>query len=248
MRCINSYKCKAQILSQTIHFVSKKSMDIEGFGQKQVEQFYELKIIKNIQDIFNIYSHKKKILELDGWGETSFNNLIEAINNSKKVSIEKFIFSLGIRYIGETISKLLAKEFTNILNFIEYSKDFERISNIDGLGPKAVDSIINYFSIEKNFNLIQNILGILEIGDFTKPLSNNFFSNKNIVFTGSLKILSREEAKNLTTQMGGNISSSVNKRTNYLIVGEKPGSKLKKALELKVPILTEEEWLKKTKN
>ena len=248
LRCMNSYRCEAQILSQIIHFVSKKSMDIEGFGQKQVEQFYRLKMIRSIEDVFNIHSHKKKILKLEGWGEISFNNLIESINNSKKVSIEKFIFSLGIRYVGETISKLLAKEFKNILNFINCSKDFDRISNIDGLGPKAIDSVINYFSIEKNFNLIQNILDILEIADFKKPLSNNFFSNKNIIFTGSLKILSREEAKHLTIQMGGNISSNVNKRTNYLVVGEKPGSKLKKALELKIPILTEEEWFKKTKN
>ena len=188
---------------------------------------------------------KKKIIALNGWGDLSFKNLIIAINNSKNIDLDKFIFSLGIRYVGETISKILAKEFINVNSFIKNTTNKERLILIDGLGPKAIDSIINYFSLSNNILTIKELLKILNINNFKQPKTNSIFSNKNIVFTGTLNKLSREEAKHLAQELGAKIASNVSKNTDYLIIGEKPGSKEKKAKELNIKIITEKEWIKK---
>ena len=248
LRCSNLFDCKSQILGQIIHFVSKKAINIDGFGEKNIELFYDKKIIRNISDIFSISLNKKAILNLEGWGQLSYNNLINSISKSKKTNLQKFIFSLGIRFIGENTSNILAKEFSNIDNLIINSSSYDILSNIDGLGPKAIDSIIKYFSNKKNLNIINNIIGHFEIKKFTKNSNNNIFSDKKLVFTGSLKTLSREEAKNLANQVGAKISSNISKNTDFLIVGDHPGSKHKKAKELKVTILNEEEWIKKIKD
>ena len=245
LRCTNSLKCEAQQIGQIVHFVSKQSLNIDGFGEKQVKQFFDLKLIKKIDDIFEIYKNKKNIINLDGWGELSFNNLIKSINNAKVINLEKFIFSLGIRYIGETTSKLLAKEFINIKNFIKNSDNQEALLSIDGLGPKAIKSILNYFLIKENLTIILRLIEILDIINFKQPKSNNFFSDKKLVFSGSMNKLSREEAKHLAQEMGAKISNSISKSTDFLIIGENPGSKEKKARELNIITLTEEEWIKK---
>ena len=247
LRCTNAYKCEAQKIGQIVHFVSKQSMNIDGFGEKQIKQLYDLKLIKKIDDIFQIRNYKKIITNLDGWGKLSFNNLIESIDKAKIINFDKFIFSLGIRYIGATTSKLLAKQFINIKNFIKNSNNQEILSSIDGLGPKAIKSIVHYFLIKENLTTVLHLIEILNIKNYIQPKSNNFFSNKNLVFTGSLNKLSREEAKHLAQQIGAKISNAVSKRTDFLIIGEKPGSKEKKAKDLKISILTEEEWIKKTK-
>ena len=248
LRCINQHNCDAQKIGQLVHFVSKQGMNIDGFGLKQVKQFYNLNYIEKIDDIFLIDSHKKDILELEGWGDQSYKNLIKSINNSKRINLERFIFAIGIRYVGETISTLLAKEFLNVDSFIVNSKNYERLINIEGLGPKAIDSIIEYFSNKLNQKTILNLTKILKISNFQKTQSNSFFNNKNIVFTGNLLKLSRDEAKHLARKLGAKISSTVSKKTNYVIVGDKPGSKAKKAVELKIPIMTEADWLNKIKS
>jgi len=247
LRCTNQYNCDAQRIGQLVHFVSKQGINIDGFGAKQIKQFYDLKFINKIDDIFHIDLHKKEILELDGWGDRSYNNLIKSINNSKKIDLERFIYAIGIRYVGETISTLLAKEFLNINRLIINSKNYERLINIDGLGPKVIVSIIDYFSNELNQKTILKLIKILNISNFRKPQTRSFFNNKSIVFTGSLLKLSRDEAKHLARQLGATITSTVSKRTDYVIVGDKPGSKAKKAMELNVPILTEVDWLNKIK-
>jgi len=145
LRCSNNIDCDAQKLGQLIHFISKKSFNIDGFGEKQAKQFYDLKIIKNVSDIFKLEKYKQKILSLDGWGEMSFKNLIDAINKSKKISLDKFIYSLGIRYIGETNASILAYEFSSIRNLIKSIQITNLISNVDGLGPKAVFSLQSFF-------------------------------------------------------------------------------------------------------
>ena len=153
-----------------------------------------------------------------------FNLLIisyNQLNNSKKIELDKFIFSLGIRHVGETTSRLLAKEFLNIENFIKNSNNYERFNLIDGVGPKAVNSILEFFLHENNISSIKNLVKVLKIKKFTKTKTNNFFSNKNIVFTGTLLKLSREEAKHLTQEMGAKISSSISKSTDFLVIGEK---------------------------
>ena len=246
IRCANTVSCDAQILGGLIHFGSKKSLNIEGLGEKQINQFYKLGIIKNFEDIFYINTHEKIIINLEGWGELSFQNLIKSIEKSKSIDLNKFIFSLGIRYVGENLSNLIAKEFTTIDSFIKSAKDKERFFNIDGLGPKVINSIYDYMQKKKNQQTVLNLSKILSIANFKKPRSHNLFSNKNVVFTGTMSILSREEAKYLAVQLGAKISSSVTSKTDYVIVGKNPGSKEKKAKKLGISILSEDDWIKKT--
>lgn len=245
LRCINTYGCYAQKISQIIHFIGKKALNIDGFGEKQAKQFYDLNLINNIFDIFFLKDKKKKIEELEGWGELSIENLINAIEKSKTINLSKFIYSLGIRFIGEINAEILSSEFKNIENFISSSKNTSTLSNIDGLGPKAISSIENYFSFDHNFNLITNLSKILNIIPSKINNSKNFFNGKNIIFTGSLKTISRDEAKYMAKEVGAKILSSVSKNTDYAIIGEKAGSKAKKAKELKIKIFSEKEFLKK---
>tara|TARA_Y100001936_G_C16058181_1_gene662465 strand:- start:402 stop:2171 length:1770 start_codon:yes stop_codon:yes gene_type:complete len=243
LRCSNKYNCYAQIIGQIIHFISKKSLNIDGFGEKQAKQFYNLKIIQDVSDIFNLENYKKKIIEIDGWGEKSFNKLIKSINNSKKITLDKFIYSLGIRFIGETNSLILAKEFKSINKFLNSILDLNILSNIDGLGPKAISAIKEYFSYNENIKIINKLNSILKIENIAKQSHNNFFSNKSIVFTGSLKDLSRDEAKHLAKSKGVKILSGISRNTDYLVVGDSPGNKVQKAKTLGIKILTEEEFI-----
>ena len=245
LRCQNTYGCYAQRISQIIHFVGKKALNIDGFGEKQVKQFYDLKLIEDVSDIFNIQNHRLEIENLEGWGQLSFNNLINSIETSKTIDLDKFIFSLGIRFIGEVNSEILAKEFKNIKNFIFASKNTDTLSNIDGLGPKAVSSIKEFFSYKQNILLLEKLANYLNINESKLSNIDNFFNRKNIVFTGSLTSISRDEAKYLAKKVGAKIQTAVSKNTDYVIIGEKAGSKEKKAKELKINTLTEDEFLKK---
>ena len=245
LRCSNNIDCYAQKLGQIINFISKKSFNIDGFGEKQAKQFYDLKIITNVSDIFKLEKFKQKILLLEGWGEISFKNLIEAINKSKKISLDKFIYSLGIRYIGETNASILAYEFLSIRNLIKSIQNTDLISNVDGLGPKAVSSLQSFFSINDNKKLIEELNSIVAIKGLEKRSRNSFFSNKSVVFTGTLAKLSRDEAKYRAKTKGAKILSNVSSNTDYVVVGEKSGSKAEKAKNLGIKILSEEDFLKK---
>ncbi len=245
IRCSNSYNCYAQRLGQIIHFISKKSFNIDGFGEKQAKQFYDLKFIKSSKDIFQLEKFKEEITQLEGWGELSFINLIKSINKSKTITLERFIYSLGIRYIGETNSSILANEFLTLKNLINSVKKTDLISNVDGLGPKAVFSIQKFFSINDNIKFTIDLGEIVNIEKVNIISGKSFFSNKNIVFTGTLQKLSREEAKYMAKNKGAKILSNISKNTDYLIVGEKAGSKIKKGKLLGVKILNENEFLEK---
>ncbi len=245
VRCSNKYGCYSQKLGQIIHFISKKSLNIDGFGEKQAKQFFDLKIIDNIDDIFYLENHKSKIIDLEGWGELSFSKLINSIDKSKKISLEKFIYSLGIRFIGEINSEILAKEFANLDNLINSIKKNDIINNIDGLGPKAIESISEFFTNNKNIKIISNLKKILLIKYNKKITKNNFFTNKHLVFTGTLSKLSREEAKYLAKSKGAKILSSISKKTDYLIIGANAGSKVDKAKFLNVKIIVEDDFLNK---
>ena len=203
-----------------------------------------MKIITNVSDIFKLEKFKQKILLLEGWGEISFNNLIEAINKSKKISLDKFIYSLGIRYIGETNASILAYEFLSIRNLIKSIQNTDLISNVDGLGPKAVSSLQSFFSINDNKKLIEELNNIVAIKGLEKRSRNSFFSNKSVVFTGTLAKLSRDEAKYRAKTKGAKILSNVSSNTDYVVVGEKSGSKAEKAKNLGIKILSEEDFLK----
>ena len=245
LRCSNTYSCTSQKIGKIIHFVSKKSLNIDGFGEKQVKQLYNLKFINKVEDIFNLQKYRSKIIDLDGWGELSFSNLINSINNSKKIALDKFIYSLGIRFIGEVNAEILANEFKELDVFISSSNKIDMLENIDGLGPKAISSILDYFSNDSNKDTIKNLKKYLIITFKENKSLDNFFSNKHLVFTGTLNELSRDEAKYLAKTKGAKILSTISKKTDFLIAGEKAGSKIDKASKLGIKIIEEKEFLKK---
>ena len=245
LRCSNTYGCHSQKIGRIIHFVSKKSLNIDGFGEKQVKQLFNLKYINKVEDIFNLEKFSSEIIELDGWGELSFSNLINSINNSKKISLDKFIYSLGIRFIGEVNAEILANEFKTLDVFISSCNNISMLENIDGLGPKAIYSIIDYFSNDINKATIKNLKNYLSITYVENKTLGNFFSNKHLVFTGTLSELSRDEAKYLAKTKGAKILSSISKKTDFLIAGEKAGSKIDKATQLGIKILNEKDFLEK---
>ncbi len=247
LRCSNKINCYAQKLGQITHFISKKCFNIDGFGEKQAKLFFDLKIINNYYEIFKIENFKEKIINLEGWGVQSYNNLIESINKSKKISLDKFLYSLGIRYIGEINSTIISNEFLTLENLMKSIKNIDLFKNIDGLGPKAVEHFIDFFSQKENLFTIKELEKIINIQPMKISQSNNFFTNKSIVFTGSLSSLSRDEAKYLAKSKGAKILSSVSKNTDFVIVGDSAGSKKEKATSLGIKILTEEDFINKVK-
>ena len=243
-RCsVGKDQCKYQNLENLKHFVSKKAMNIDGLGEKLIEKFVSLNLISNKHDIYELENHKDKIIKLDGFGEKSFLNLIESINKSKITSLSRYLFSLGLRYLGENNSELISLNFKNktrFKNFIKSKKLREQLENIDGLGEKAINSFINYFSNEGNLKESFAILDIIEI----EEIESNYESlNKSILFTGTLKKMSRDRAKELAKKKGYKIASNVSKNLDILVYGEKSGSKLKKANDLKINILNEKDFL-----
>ena len=242
-RCDGGNKCKLQKKENLKHFVSKKAMNIDGLGDKQIEKFIELNIVQRKRDIFYIQNYSKKIINLEGYGEKSFQNLINSINESKNTTLTRYIFALGLRYVGENNSELLAQYFQSkdtfkkLINSKNLIKD---LANIDGLGVKAVESLINFFNDDNNKSEAIEIIDLLNINPI--KIGNNL-GNKTILFTGTLDNLSRERAKELAKKNGFKVSSSVSKKLDYLIYGEKAGSKLKKAKEMGINILNESEFL-----
>ncbi len=243
-RCsVDRNRCKYQKLESLKHFVSKKAMNIDGLGEKLVEKFIKLNFINDNADIYKLQDHKNKIIKLEGFGEKSFLNLIDSINKSKITSLSRYLFSLGLRYLGENNSELLSLHFKNkkkFKSFIQSKNLREPLENIDGLGEKAINSFVNYFSdkknIEKSFEIL-DIIEIEEIKDFKISL------NKSILFTGTLQKISRDRAKELAKKKGYKIASNVSKNLDYLVFGEKSGSKLRKAKDLKINILNEQDFL-----
>ncbi len=243
-RCsVGKNQCKYQNLETLKHFVSRKAMNIDGLGEKLIEKFVSLNLISEKHDIYELENHKDKIIKLDGFGEKSFLNLIESINKSKITSLSRYLFSLGLRYLGENNSELISLNFKNksrFKNFIKSKKLREQLENIDGLGEKAINSFINYFSNEDNLKESFTILDIIKI----EEIERNYESlNKSILFTGTLKKMSRDRAKELAKKKGYKIASNVSKNLDILVYGEKSGSKLKKANDLNINILNEKDFL-----
>ena len=246
-RCTNeNFQCEKIAIENIKHFVSKEALNIDGFGKKIVEKFWELKIVKFPQDIFKI--DFDKIKELDGWGDLSVSNLKYAIEKSKKISLDRFIYSLGIRHIGQENARLLAQHLKSFDNFFELSKniDIENLLNIDGIGETQLKSIKRFFSNKINLNILEKLQENMKVSSPTSIKQGGILKNKTFMFTGKLKEMSRAEAKSLVEQNSGKIVSNVNKKLNYLVIGEKPtNKKLNKAKELNVKVITQDEWIKK---
>ena len=240
------YECEKVAIEKIKHFVSKDAFNIEGFGKKIVEKFWNLKLIKYPQDIFNL--DYDRIEKMEGWGKQSVNNLKYSINERKKISLEKFIYSLGIRHIGMENAKLISnflktsKKFITILD----KENINELQNIDGIGETQISSIKSFFSYRVNLEILKELNNILMVQDQKNPKKDGIFKDKTFMFTGKLDGISRAEAKSLIEQNSGTIISNVSKKLNYLIIGDKPTKrKILHAKELKVKILSQKELLQK---
>lgn len=243
--CVNP-DCGGKILEQIIHYASRVAMDIDGLGEKQLETFYDLGYVRNIADIYELKNYKYELTKLDGMGELRVSNLLNAIEKSKNNTLDKFIFGLGIRFIGSKASKNLAKKYHSI-DELKGAK-LEELLMIPDVGNVMAESIIEYFKNPKNLGLLERlkVLGVNPIEE-EKEKKEQLFEGKTIVLTGKLEKFTREEATLLIESLGGRASSSVTKKTTFVVAGSEAGSKKQKAIDLGIPILTEDEFLDMTK-
>lgn len=250
-RCTGGLLCEAQLLERLRHFVSRDAMDIEGLGERQMEAFWRDGLITTVADIYALPSKYAEIEKREGWGKKSADNVMAAIETSKKAPLEKFIFALGIRHVGEITAKLLARHYGSCAKWFaamqllpQGGEVLADLDNIDGIGPKVVAALANFFREPHNIDVVQALVAVLEIADAQAVAAHSPVAGKTVVFTGTLPTLSRNEAKSRAESLGAKVASSVSAKTDYVIAGDDAGSKLKAAKELGVTILTEEEWLK----
>jgi DNA ligase (NAD+) len=245
-RCTSEgYDCEKISIEKLKHFVSKEALNIDGFGKKIIESFYKLKFIKLPQDIFRL--DFEKIEKLEGWGRLSVENLKYAINEKKNISIERLIYSLGIRHIGLENAKLISKYFKSFSKFkiLSKNKSYNELLNIDGIGETQINSIKNFFSNKTNVEVLNQLELILNIKDALEENKNGKLKDKTFMITGKLNGISRAEVKSLIEENAGTTVSSVSKKLNYLIIGEKPTRrKIESARDLKIVILDQNQFLK----
>ena len=247
-RCTRGYECNYTAKEKLKHIVSKDAFDIEGLGKKVIDNFWKLKFIKEPGDIFNL--SYKKIEKLEGWGELSIKNLKNAITKSKDIVLDRFIYSIGIRHIGQENAKILANFFKSSQNFSELFSPKKRkdilknLEDLDGIGETQIRSIEDFFSNKKNSEIIQSLMSFLNIKNYQKNLKTGKLSNKNIMFTGGFQKMSRSEAKALAEENGAKILGTVSSKLDYLVIGNSKPTKKKitKAKELKIDLMTEESW------
>ena len=246
VRCSGTYICDAQKVGRLKHFVSRSALDIEGLGDKQINLFYKKGLIRDYADIFDLVAKRAIVVNFEGWGTLSFDNLINAIDQKKKIELSKFIYSLGIRFVGQINAKLISSAFSNIeefKNFFESENDIvNALENTDGLGPKVIQSFVEYSSIKSNKKQILKLIKKVELFIKKTDTVKSKITGKKIIFTGTLSLMSRAEAKSQAEKLGAKVVSSISKSTDILVSGENSGSKLKKAKELGVTVMNEKEW------
>jgi DNA ligase (NAD+) len=257
LRCSGSFSCHAQLKETLKHFVSKDAFDIAGLGKKQIENFFNEGRIKSFADIFTLEKREKlsenPLAKKTGWGAKSIENLFFAINSKRQISLEKFIYAIGIRHVGQSTAKLMAQHFIsyeNFKNFMLNSSDekLQEFISLDGIGEKMALAITSYFKDNRNLKMVLDLEKELTILDCKKEQGASKFSGKSIVFTGSLEKMSRSEAKKTAEDLGFKVVGSVSAKTDFVVAGSDAGSKLKKAQELNLNILDEESWLEIAKN
>tara|TARA_B100001059_G_scaffold62733_1_gene58641 strand:+ start:19229 stop:21262 length:2034 start_codon:yes stop_codon:yes gene_type:complete len=249
-RCTRGYECTFTAKEKLKHIVSKEAFNIDGLGKKVIEQFWDLDLIKEPSNIFDL--NYNKIKNLEGWGELSINNLKKAIKKSQTISLDKFIYSIGIRHIGQENAKILAsffssiKEFSKLFDFKNRKKILINLVDLDGIGETQIQSIENFFLNKTNTRIIEDLIYKLNIKDYVTQNSGGKFSNKKLMFTGGFKDMSRSEAKEVAENNGGKVLGSISKKLDYLVVGDsKPTkSKIEQAKQLNIKIILEKDWNK----
>ena len=243
-RCTNEgFECEKIAIEKIKHFISKEAMNIDGLGKKVVENFWALHLIRFPQDIYQL--DYNKISNLDGWGDLSVSNLKYSINKSKQVTLDRFLYAIGIRHIGIENAKLLAEYTKSIKSFLKFvnKKKLNEFLNIDGIGDTQINSLKKFFDNRSNYNVVEKLSSILNISDL-KINKDGKLLNSTFMFTGKLSNMSRAEAKSLIEKNSGSVVSSINKKLKYLIIGEKPTNrKVKQAKELGIKILSQKELL-----
>ena len=241
------YECNLITKEKIKHYVSKDAMNIEGLGKKVVENFWEMNLVKLPQDIYNL--NFDKIAQLEGWGKLSAENLKKSINKTKKISLDKFIYSLGIRHIGQENAKILGKYFQSIKLFNELMTEnesfYKDLFELDGIGETQINSLKNFFSNNTNKKVLKELVKNLSISDFKMQLKGKFI-NKTFMFTGGMEKMSRSEAKPIVENEGGKVLGSPSKKLDYLVIGDsKPTvKKVNQAKDLGIKILKEKDWYK----
>ena len=247
-RCTKEYDCSFIAKEKLKHIVSKEAFNIEGLGKKVIEQFWTLKLAKNPSDIFNL--DYKKIVKLEGWGDLSVENLKNSIAKAKNISLNKFIYSIGIRHIGQENAKILASFFKSINKFCELFDDqyreeiLKNLNDLDGIGDTQILSLRKFFNKRKNNEIVKKFISYLNIKDFKELTKKGKLSDKSIMFTGGFKKMSRSEAKTLSENLGGKVLGSISKKLDILVVGNSKPTKKKinRAKELKIKIFSENDW------
>ena len=253
-RCTGEFACPFQAIEHLRHFVSRRAFDIDGLGEKQIELFYEREWVKEPADIFTLEERNKKIHleEVEGFGETSVRNLFGAIAARREISLERFIYALGIRHVGETTAVALARGYGSWEAFheacLKLAKDDaetkEEMDALDQIGDTVIESLGEYFSEAHNVRRIDRLVKQVKIRDAEKPRADSAVAGKTVVFTGTLEKMTRDEAKASAERLGAKVSGSVSKKTDYVVAGPGAGSKLTEAKKLGVTVLTEDEWVK----
>jgi len=249
-RCIKGYDCKFTAREKLKHIVSKEAFNIDGLGKRVIEQFWDLNFIKEPSDIFDL--NYNKIQKLEGWGELSIDNLKKAIKKSQTIYLDRFIYSIGIRHIGQENAKILASFFSSIKEFIKLfdlknrKKILDNLVHLDGIGETQIQSIDNFFSNETNIRIIKELINKLNIKNHTAQNKNGKFANKKLMFTGGFKNISRSEAKTIAESNGGKVLGSISNKLDFLVVGDtKPTKrKIEQAKQLNIEIILEKDWNK----
>jgi len=252
-RCTGGLVCPAQGVERLIHFCSRLAFDIEGLGEKNIQAFWSDKLIQQPADIFRLHEREREIREREGWGELSTHNLLQAIERRRKISLDRLIYALGIRQVGEATAKLLARHFGTFEAWrsamLEAAADaasdaYRDLTNISQIGPSVAGDIAAFFKEAHNLAALDDLVRQIEITAVAAPSRTaSPIAGKTIVFTGTLEKMTRPEAKARAEALGANVTSSVSAKTNYVVVGADAGSKADKAKALGVTVLSEPEFL-----
>jgi len=253
-RCTGDFACPYQRVEHLKHFVSRRAFDIDGLGEKQIEFFYAQGWVREPADIFTLEKRNKTIRleEQEGFGELSVANLFRAIAARREISLERFIYALGIRHVGETTARVLARAYGSWEGFLDVCQRLakgdeearEEMDAIDQVGETVIEALAAYFGEEHNRRIVKRLTAEVRILDAERPKRDSAVAGKTVVFTGSLEKMTRDEAKAMAERLGAKTSGSVSKKTDYVVAGPGAGSKLRNAQELGVAVLSEEEWLK----
>ena len=258
-RCMGGLICPAQRVERLKHFASRNAFDIEGLGDKIIEEFYHDGLIQSPSDIFTLAARTerslKRLKDREGWGEASVKKLFEAIDQRRSIALDRFIFALGIRHVGETTARVLARSYGSANVFRDQmiaalpdSEAWNDLNALDGIGAVVAESIAQFFAEHHNVDVVNELLKHVTPTALAAVAASSPVSGKTVVFTGALEMMTREEAKSMAERLGAKVSGSVSKKTDLLVAGPGAGSKLKEAQKHGVEVIDEAEWFRRVGN